>query len=113
MNHVITSSDTLYKLSRQYKVSVSAIMDANPLVNVYNLITGETLCIPVSEPSSNYPNVTTYLVQDGDTLGSVIERSGASMNDLMQLNTLNDFLLLPGSTIKVPSVGEGESGISL
>lgn len=113
MNHVIKSGDTLYKLSRQYNVSVSAIMDANPLVNVYSLVTGGTLCIPVSEPSGNYQNITDYSVQEGDTLGSIIERSGASMSDLMQLNTLNDFYLLPGSTIKVPGAEQGESGISL
>lgn len=113
MNHVIQSGDTLYKLSRQYNVSISAIMDANPLVNVYHLVTGGILCIPVTQPSGNYQDITDYTVQEGDTLGSIIERSGASLSDLMQLNTLNNIYLLPGSTIRVPGGAQGESGISI
>ena len=113
MNYVIQRGDTLYSISKQFNVSISALMDANPLVNVYNLIVGTTLCIPTSVPSNNFTNFTTYLVQEGDTLGSIIERSGANLADLMQLNTLNDFVLAPGSTISIPIMGEGESGITL
>lgn len=44
--HVIKQGDTLYKLSRQYKVTVSAIMLANPYINIYNLQIGDEICIP-------------------------------------------------------------------
>ena len=35
--HVIEKGDTLYKLGKKYGVTVSALLFANPWVNVYNL----------------------------------------------------------------------------
>ena len=35
--HVIEQGDTLYKLGKRYGVTVSALLFANPWVNVYNL----------------------------------------------------------------------------
>ena len=45
--HVIKQGETLYGLSRQYRVSVDAIIRANPGVNIYNLRINDELCIPV------------------------------------------------------------------
>lgn len=47
--HVVEKGDTLYRLSREYHVSVSDLMYENPYVNVYNLQVGDELCIPVSK----------------------------------------------------------------
>ena len=44
--HVIEQGDTLYKLGKRYGVTVSALLFANPWVNVYNLQIGDELCIP-------------------------------------------------------------------
>lgn len=44
--HVIEKGDTLYKLGKKYGVKVSALLFANPWVNVYNLQIGDELCIP-------------------------------------------------------------------
>lgn len=46
MVHVIRPGDTLYRLSREYGVKVSALMMANPFVDIYNLRIGDELCIP-------------------------------------------------------------------
>lgn len=48
--HVVQQGDTLYRLGKQYHVSVSSIMYANPYVNIYNLQVGDELCIPVAAP---------------------------------------------------------------
>lgn len=48
--HVIKKGDTLYKLSKQYNVKVSALILANPYVNIYNLQVGDTICIPRIRP---------------------------------------------------------------
>lgn len=55
--HVIRQGDTLYKLGKQYHVSVSSLMYANPYVNVYNLQVGDELCIPSAYPvgPAGYP----------------------------------------------------------
>lgn len=48
--HVIEKGDTLYKLGKRYGVKVSAIMMANPYVDIYNLQIGDELCIPKFSP---------------------------------------------------------------
>ena len=46
--HVIQKGDTLYELGKQYHVSVTQLMFANPFVDVYNLQIGDELCIPAT-----------------------------------------------------------------
>ena len=107
ISYVIQKGDTLYSISQQYNISVASIMAANPLVNVYNLMVGEVICIPISVPSRDILNYSTYLVVEGDTLGSVLEHYGINLADLMQRNNLNDLYLQPGITLNVPII-DGE-----
>ena len=50
MVHVIKEGETLYQLSRMYRVPVALILRANPYVDVYNLQVGQEICIPVGRP---------------------------------------------------------------
>lgn len=113
INYKINNGDSLYSVSRHFNVSLNAIMDANPLVNVYNLIIGETICIPVSVPQNNYTNFTTYIVKEEDTLGRVLDENSINLADLMEFNEMYEILLQPGTTLKIPITLEGESGITL
>ncbi len=106
INYVIQRGDTLYNISRHYNVSINAIMEANPMVNVYNLMVGTTLCIPVSVPSNNYTDNTTYMIAEGESLGELLEKNGVNLADLMEYNDLQDIYLMPGTTINIPVTGE-------
>jgi LysM repeat protein len=44
--HTIEKGDTLYQIGKKYQVSVSALIFANPYVDVYNLQVGDEICIP-------------------------------------------------------------------
>ena len=44
--HRVQRGDTLYLLSRHYRVPLWAILFANPYVDVYNLQVGDEICIP-------------------------------------------------------------------
>jgi len=48
--HEIRKGDTLYGLGKKYNVKVSAIIFANPYVNVYHLQIGDEICIPKARP---------------------------------------------------------------
>ena len=50
MVHVIKQGETLYQLSRKYRVPLAMILRANPYVDVYNLQVGQEICIPVVRP---------------------------------------------------------------
>ena len=51
--HVVKEGDTLYKIGKMHGVSVSALMYANPYVNIYNLQVGDEICVPVYNMSWN------------------------------------------------------------
>ena len=44
--HIVKPGDTLYMIAKMHKVTLDAIMKANPDVDVYNLTVGTELCIP-------------------------------------------------------------------
>ncbi len=44
--YVIQPGDTLWKISRRYKTTVDAILQANPNINPNNLQVGQKICIP-------------------------------------------------------------------
>lgn len=48
--HEIKEGENLYRLSRKYRVPLALILRANPYVDVYNLLPGQEICIPVSRP---------------------------------------------------------------
>lgn len=103
----IKVGDTLYSISRRYNVDINSIIMANPFVNVYNLRVGDTICLPCI-PHNNYAHYTTYLVEEGDTLGSVTSKNGINIADLMELNDIHSINLMPGTTLSVPIIEEGE-----
>ena len=88
-------------------MDLNAIIMANPFINVYNLKIGDVICIPCV-PHNRYVNYTTYLVEEGDTLGSIIEKNGINLADLMEANDINTITLKPGTTIRVPVLGDDE-----
>ncbi|NLL01021.1 MAG: LysM peptidoglycan-binding domain-containing protein [Clostridiales bacterium] len=108
----VKQGDTLYSISRSYNVELNAIIRANPFINVYNLQIGDVLCLPCV-PQNKYAHFTTYLIEEGDTLGSVVEKHEINLADLLEINDIYSISLMPGSTLSVPIVGEGESGLSL
>lgn len=93
-------------------MDINAIIMANPFINVYNLQIGDLICLPCI-PQNKYAQFTTYLIENGDTLGSVAAKSEINLADLLEINDIYSIGLMPGSTISVPIVGEGESGITL
>ena len=80
--HVVKKGDTLYKLSKIYKVKLSEIISANPYINVYNMQPGDEVCIPVIEEE----DFLIYSVKEGDTCEDVLKNTGGSPNDLFKFN---------------------------
>lgn len=54
--HTIKKGDTLYLISKYYKVPIGEIMNANRNINVYNLQIGDEICIPVRRPAPAMEN---------------------------------------------------------
>ncbi|NLO08370.1 MAG: LysM peptidoglycan-binding domain-containing protein [Clostridiales bacterium] len=112
LSYEIKQGDTLYSISRRYNVDINTIILANPFINIYNLQIGDVICLPCI-PHNRFAHFTTYLIEDGDTLGSVIDKSDINLADLMEMNDIYSISLMPGTTLSVPILGEGEGGIIL
>lgn len=63
-SRIIQPGDTLYKISREYNVSVESILDANPGIDPNYLRVGQRLCIPPSNSESENCEKTTSAMQD-------------------------------------------------
>lgn len=48
VTHTIKKGDTLYEISRKYKVPLALLLRANPYVDVFNLQVGDTICVPAN-----------------------------------------------------------------
>lgn len=95
--HVIKEGDTLYKLAKAYDVKLFDIMRLNPYVNVYNLQIGDEICIPAI-PSGMEK---TYVVNEGDTIGSVLKAFQTTFDELVKENpVLLDVELPEGLMVK-------------
>lgn len=95
--HVVKKGDTLYKLSKLYKVKLSDIISANPYINVYNMQLGDEVCIPVIMEE----DFLIYTVADGDTFEDILRSTGVSPDDLFRYNPeLYKLPLEAGSSIK-------------
>lgn len=108
IRYIIRQGDTLYKISRTYRVPLALILRANPYVDVYNLQVGDEICIPlvpqfIPPPAPNpFENMMIYVIQAGDTLESILNRFGISLEDFLKYNAPRSMMLQPGSTIEVP-----------
>lgn len=95
--HVVQNGEILWRLAKQYGVSVNRIVEANGLEQPEKLVIGQALLIPPPYPR--------YAVQPGDTLGAVARQYGVRVQDIMQINNLTDpNLIYPGQRLMIPVI---------
>jgi LysM repeat protein len=120
MIHVVGKGETIYSISRFYRVSPEELMKANGITDPSRLQTGKRLAIP----SSAFPDVsvssvpvsfsettsasagaqvlTDYRVVKGDTLYSIARANGIGLQALLDMNGFSpNHVIKVGDTIKV------------
>lgn len=88
--YVVKKGDSLYKIAKQYGVSVSEIISRNGLTT-NALQIGQELVIP--------SNGITYTVQKGDNLYSIARKFSTSVSEIQRKNNLSSTLLSVGQTL--------------
>ena len=84
--YTVQWGDTLSGIAAWNKSSVEAIQNANPGLGWW-VYAGQVLCIPGSWDSGYQPAPgDRYTVQWGDTLGTISQRAGVSLRDLLAVN---------------------------
>ena len=102
--YVVKKGDSLWSIAKANGTSVEAIKELNNLTN--NMLSvGQTLKIPgseeVQEPTGEYTN---YEVKAGDSLYSIANKYGVTVNELINYNKLSSTLLQVGQIIKIPNI---------
>ena len=88
----IKKGDTLYSISRQFKVPLDALLKANEITDPSKVRVGTLLRIP-----------DLYVVQKGDTLYGIARKHEIKVELLLSLNNLSpQALIKPGDTLYVP-----------
>jgi spore germination protein len=79
--HVIQVNESLTTIARTYHTTVQDIVEANELPNPNNLVTGQSIVIPIIGHF--------YFVQPGDSLHSIGRKVGVPYQELATINRIN------------------------
>lgn len=93
--HVVQPGDTLYRLARQYGVSMDRLLHDNQLPDPSQLVVGQTIVI--RSPAL------TYTVKEGDTLWSIAQAHASTVRALLRNNPNlhGKDLLYPGQVLVI------------
>lgn len=97
--YVVKKGDSLWSISKQLDVPIEALKQANKLDS--NLLSvGQTLIIPKEEKPEEY---SIYTVQKGDSLYSIAQKNGTTVNELISFNNLSSNNLSVGQKLYIPT----------
>jgi LysM repeat protein len=99
--YTVKSGDNLYSIAQRFGVTVDQIKSANNLTST-SLSIGQELTIPVAgtAPPSE---ITTYIVQKGDSLYSIAQKFGTTADQIKSANNLTSNLLDIGQSLTIPA----------
>ena len=97
--HLVQKGDTLWGISRKYKVPLKSIAQANRIKLTKRLQIGEKLLIPGTTAQDAW-----YFVKAGDTLWSISRRYNVEVKDLQRVNGIpSPRHLQIGTKIRIPN----------
>lgn len=120
IGYTVRDGDTLFGIANRHAVPLEALLSANGLTLDSVIIAGDRLVVPIaaavvapaasSSDSSQQQRTPkpaasghTHTVSPGDTLFSIANHYGVSLDGLMALNGLNaSSLITPGMTLQLP-----------
>jgi len=91
--YIVKSGDYLYRIGKDYGVTVSQIKSANRLSSDL-IVPGQILFIPAGHVR--------YTVKKGDTLYKIGLKYGAAVWEVKAANNIKSDLIVPGQVLKIP-----------
>jgi lipoprotein-anchoring transpeptidase ErfK/SrfK len=95
--YVVQRGDTLANIAARLGVSMSALVEANGILNANLIYVGQILVLPGKSPSvpaeagrADEPSGSVYVIRRGDTLSRIAARHGTTLEALMAANDLSD-----------------------
>ena len=97
--YTVQSGDTLYNIAARFNTTVDNLMNTNNLSSSV-LDIGQVLIVPDVEVDNQYIE---YVVKNGDTLYSIANRYGTTVDEIKKLNNLLSNFLSIGEVLKLSS----------
>jgi LysM repeat protein len=115
--HVVQRGETIYSISRFYRVSADDLMRVNGITDPSTLQAGRRLTIPSSAfsdisvfDSTNTQVLVDYQVVRGDTLYGIARAHEISLQSLLEINRFSSsHVIKVGDVIKVPGRNSAQS----
>jgi len=107
VNHTVKNGDTLWDISRKYKVDLRSLAKWNGMAPKDPLMPGKDLVVWLDKASSNKTTNSvmrklTYTVRSGDSLAHIASKFKVTVKDLIAWNQLSSKKYLqPGQTLKI------------
>ncbi|MCL1964302.1 MAG: LysM peptidoglycan-binding domain-containing protein [Firmicutes bacterium] len=101
MTYQISPYETLYDIARKFGITLQELMDYNHLSDYTPIYPGMILQIPPAAPQP--PANTIYTVQRGDSLWSIAQKFGVSVENIMYMNNLVSPILCVGQQLVIPA----------
>ncbi len=103
--HIVSRGETLYSISRKYKVGVPELKLANPGIS-NSLSVGQEVYIPrvpeTGEPQEEVKKYKEHTVQSKETLYGIARQYRISIDSLMAFNPGLGTNIFPGEVIRIP-----------
>tara|TARA_Y100001968_G_scaffold245934_1_gene230120 strand:- start:368 stop:1228 length:861 start_codon:yes stop_codon:yes gene_type:complete len=109
---IAKKGDTMFKLSKEYGVTLKALMHKNKFNDANKIIEGELIIIPLKNlfkdnVNGNYDNLN-YKVKEGDTLYKIARIHNINIKDIISINNLNNISILKPKQIIILPKGAGQ-----
>lgn len=83
----IKSGDTLAAIARRFDTTVEALLNANPGIIPERLYVGQVICVAQEKSEQPVcPNLNSYVIQRGDTLGVIARAFNVTLQALLNAN---------------------------
>jgi membrane-bound lytic murein transglycosylase D len=99
--HRVTADDTLASVARTYHVTETELAAANQLHANDNIEGVEALLVPTPPVAEHITHTRLYTVRRGDTLVTIADRFGVSLNELRRWNRIPGLKVQPGQRLHV------------
>ena len=99
--HRVAAEDTMATVAREYRISEAELAEANQLRFSDSIQGIEALAIPLAPVAAPPANMLLYTVRRGDTLVTIADRFGVSLNQLRRWNNIAGIKVEPGRKLHV------------
>src|SRR5271165_5372185 len=103
--HRVAPGETLSSIAKKYRVTPTAIAEANNLERGSTLDPGDKLIIPAAAPAESKSRLVRYRVRKGDTLGGIADRFSVPTEDVRKWNHMKTNHVSRGMVLRIYTVG--------